>query len=132
MSKHKILIADDDPAILESLAIRLRAAGYEVVCTQDGYQAVAMAGKQWPDLLLLDIGMPAGDGFSVQERVWKMAHMQRIPVVYLTGDRSAVLENTARTLGAYTLLHKPFETAELLRVVEEAIAQGAPAPSAAE
>lgn len=126
MKAHKILIAEDDPQLRRSLGIRLRAAGYDVVEAGDGYQAVALARSQSPELLLLDVNMPAGDGFSVQERVWNIAHMRRTPVIYITGDSGQGLENEAHRLGAIAVLHKPFETEDLLTTVACALAEGTP------
>jgi len=123
MKTYKILIAEDDVNLLNSMRIRLTAEGYEVLCASDGYQAVALARKSWPDMLILDINMPAGDGFSVQDRVWNMVHLRRIPVVYVTGDRSQNVLDKAHSLGARSLLKKPFDTGELLQVVRETLEQ---------
>jgi two-component system KDP operon response regulator KdpE len=121
MKTYKILIADDEPAMVASLGIRLRAEGFDVVVAHDGYQAVALARTAWPDLLILDINMPAGDGFSVHERVWKMVHLRRTPVIYMTGDASRQLSETAHKLGATSLLRKPFHASELLQLVNETL-----------
>lgn len=123
MKTYKILVAEDDANLLNSIRIRLTSEGYEVLCAADGYQAVAMARKSWPDMLILDINMPAGDGFSVQDRVWNMVHLRRIPVVYITGDYSQHLLGMAHNLGARSLLRKPFNTSELLQAVREALEQ---------
>lgn len=123
MPARKVLVAEDDPQLLQSLSIRLRSAGYEVITASDAYQAVAQARKLWPDLLLLDVGMPGGDGFSVQERVWRMVHMRRTPVVYITGDKSHKLGDVAHRLGAVAVLHKPFETDVLLGTIAAVLAE---------
>jgi DNA-binding response OmpR family regulator len=121
MTKHKILIADDDPALLGSLAIRLRATGYEVICAQDGYQTVSAAKRECPDLILLDVNMPAGDGFTVHQRLGELEETAFTPVVYLTGSRSEDLSDTVFRMGASALVHKPFDTGELLDVIAEAL-----------
>jgi DNA-binding response OmpR family regulator len=121
MSNGRILVAEDDRQLLRSLGIRLRAAGYEVVEAQDGYQAVAFASKQVPDLLLLEVNMPAGDGFSVQKRLWKMPSLRRTPVVYITGDSAEALDTRAHEMGAVAVLRKPFETADLLATIKGAL-----------
>lgn len=123
MKTQKILVAEDDAALLNSIRIRLSSAGYEVLCANDGYQAVAMAREHRPDMLILDINMPAGDGFSVQDRVWSMVPARRTPIVYITGDHSQHLRNRANNLGARSLLRKPFDSAELLEVVRDALEQ---------
>jgi len=124
MKTYKILVAEDDAALLKSMRIRLSSEGYEVLCANDGYQAVAMAREQRPDMLILDINMPAGDGFSVQDRVWKMVHMRRVPIVYITGDRSQEMLDRAHILGARSLLRKPFDSSELLQTVRDALEPG--------
>ena len=74
--RRRILIADDDRNLLQALTVRLDAAGYDVITTQDAYQALDFARKHRPDLLLLDINMPAGSGFSVHERIAKVNVVQ--------------------------------------------------------
>ena len=64
-SKKRILIGDDDPGMRLALLIRLRANNYEVSCAGDGLSVVAEARKHRPDLILLDLGMPSGDGYTV-------------------------------------------------------------------
>lgn len=122
MKRRKILVAEDDSALLRSIRLRLESRGYEVVTAQDGYQAVALALKEGPDLLLLDINMPAGDGFSVQDRVRKMEHLRRTPIIYITGDHSQTLVDRAVGVGARSILQKPFDTAELVQTVESILA----------
>jgi len=126
---QKILIADDDRALLTSLSIRLKAEGYEVLCVQDSYSALAQARKEWPHLLILDINMPAGDGFTVHDRVNKVDHLNGIPVIYLTGERSDRVVKLAKTHQAFALIFKPFETKELLSAVRAAMTAPRPCPS---
>lgn len=118
---HKILLADDNPALLASLTVRLRGEGYEVVCASDGYQAVEQARKSCPSVALLDVNMPAGDGFTVQDRIEKMTDLVGIPVIYLTGERSDRVKFLAESHHAFAVLYKPFETDELLALVQDAI-----------
>lgn len=118
---NKILVADDDLYLLDSLSARLKAEGYQVIAVQDSYQAVDHARTGWPDLLLLDINMPAGDGFTVQDRVGNMTHMRGIPVIYLTGDKSQRVIKLAKAYHAFALLYKPFETSELLSTIADAL-----------
>ncbi len=121
MQKAKILIADDDMALVQALAIRLSEEGYEIINAQDGYFAVAQAVKEHPDLMILDINMPAGDGFTVQQRTEKVRPLVFVPVIYVTGDKSGQAKNAAKQLGAFALIHKPFEFGKLLAVVKRAL-----------
>ncbi len=84
MPKQKILIVDDDPDLKKGLNLRLRANHYDTVYASDGFSAVMMAQKERPNLIILDIGLPAGDGFVVLERLQKNATLASIPVIVLT------------------------------------------------
>lgn len=121
MTHKKILIADDNRGFLNALTIRLEATGYEVIASQDSYQALQFARENRPDLLLLDINMPAGDGFTVQERLKNIPELATIPVIYITGDTSEQTTSNARMHGAIAVFHKPFELETLLTVIEKAL-----------
>ncbi|MFG0293679.1 MAG: response regulator transcription factor [Phycisphaerales bacterium JB050] len=118
---YTILIADDDRHYLSALKVRLEGEGYTVVCAMDSYQALHQASLMKPDLMILDINMPAGDGFSVQDRLGKRKDIPSVPVIYLTGDKSERVTALARSRGAFALIFKPFQTEELLCTVREAI-----------
>lgn len=122
-----ILIADDDTALLEALRLRLEGAGYAVSTAQDGYSAMDRAAHLCPDLLILDVNMPAGDGFSVQTRMSKIDELAHTPVIYLTGSSDVTIDQSASALGAFAVIHKPFQTEDLLSTVASALAQAADA-----
>jgi len=121
MTTRKILIVDDDRDLLTALTVRIRAAGYDVVTAMDSYQAIQHARRLGPDLLILDLHMPAGDGFTVQERMQKITSLVTTPVIYLTGDKTAEARSRAEELGAFALVHKPFEHKVMLERIEDAI-----------
>ncbi len=120
----KILVADDDRRLLESLTVRLRNAGFEVRCAEDGYQAVQLANRWRPDVAILDINMPAGDGFSVHERIKSLRGgvLEGVPIIYLTGERSPRVTRSAKAHGAFALVHKPYDAASLVETVYSALA----------
>lgn len=120
-SQPIILIADDDDRVLKALMIRLGQVGFRVITATDGYNALALAAKHAPDLLVLDVNMPAGDGFSVQERLRGVPELARKPVIYVTGDKSTRLDDMAKQLGAFALLHKPFHVEDLIDKVLSAL-----------
>ena len=62
MRKPKILVVDDDPDLVKALRLRLRANNCEVITASDGYSVIAAAQKEHPDVIILDLGLPAGDG----------------------------------------------------------------------
>src|SRR5271166_6910365 len=84
MDKAKILIVDDDPDLRKALKLRLRANHYETVQASDGYSAVTVAQKERPNLIILDLGLPAGDGFVVLDRLQNNDALSSIPVIVLT------------------------------------------------
>jgi CheY-like chemotaxis protein len=69
MDQPKILIVDDDPDLRRALTIRLQANHYSTVHASDGYAAISVAQRERPDLIILDLGLPAGDGFVVMDRL---------------------------------------------------------------
>ncbi|MHC4429929.1 MAG: response regulator [Planctomycetota bacterium] len=123
MSTRKILIAEDDAQFRKEVGDFIRRNGFAVVCVEDGYQAVDFALREMPDLLVLDIHMPAGDGFSVHQRLQRHPDLAVTPVIYMTHDPSTNIEEFARRDGAYTLLHKPFDLNDLLASIRKALGE---------
>lgn len=117
MPKPKILIVDDDPDLRRALRLRLRANNYDTVHAPDGYSAVAVAQKEHPDLIVLDLGLPAGDGFVVLERLQNIDILAGIPVVVLTARDPQNNEERALRGGAAAFFQKPVDNAELLDVI---------------
>jgi DNA-binding response OmpR family regulator len=119
--KKKILIVDDERDIVKAVMIRLQGAGYEVVTAFDGAQGVFMAHKEKPDLIILDIRMPAGNGFSVAQRLKRSMHTFTIPVIFLTGSPEKNAEKKAMALGARFYIKKPYDPEELLDAIKRAL-----------
>ena len=126
--KKKVLIVDDERDIVKAVMIRLQANGYDVVTAFDGAQGVFMAHKEKPDLIILDIRMPAGDGFSVADRLKRSMHTFSIPVIFLTGSPEKNSEQRAMELGARFYIKKPYDPEELLDAVKRAIETNLPDP----
>jgi DNA-binding response OmpR family regulator len=120
MKKVKVLIADDSETLLSALRIQLEAQGFEVATCADAYTALAQARTTKPDVLVLDIRMPAGDGFSVLERMGKIPELRDLPVIYITGDQSTELDLKAERMGACGLIHKPIVFSTLLKMIDSA------------
>ena len=122
--KKKILIVEDERDIVKALTIRLQRAGYEVVTAFDGAQGIFMAHKEKPDLIILDIRMPAGNGFSVAEKLKQSVDTPAIPVIFLTGSPEKDSEKKAMALGARFYIKKPYDPEELLDAIERAVEGG--------
>jgi DNA-binding response OmpR family regulator len=134
MDKAKILIVDDDPDLRRGLNLRLRANQYETAYATDGFSAIAMAQKERPDLIILDLGLPAGDGFVVLERLQQNANLSCIPVIILTArDPQSSREKTLKA-GATAFFQKPVDNGRLLSAIRttlgtHAVWPGTGAPS---
>jgi DNA-binding response OmpR family regulator len=117
MERPKILIVDDDPDLRRAMKIRLRANHYDAVQASDGHSAIAMAQKEQPSLIILDLGLPAGDGFAVLKRLQDAGTLSRIPVIVLTGRGPQFNEQQAMQAGAAAFFQKPADDRELLEVI---------------
>jgi DNA-binding response OmpR family regulator len=131
MESPKILIVDDDPDLRQALRLRLRANRFTTVSATDGYSAIAQAYKERPNLIILDLGLPAGNGFAVLNRLREDDKLSTIPVVVLTAREPQINEARALKAGAVAFLQKPADNAELLEIIQSTLAQseGAPLPS---
>jgi len=126
MSKAKILIVDDDDNMRLALHLRLKAAGYETVFASDGLSATKVACHERPDLVLLDLGLPAGDGFVIMERFEKGEKLCSIPIIVLTAREVRVNKDKALARGAYAFFQKPADNALLMEAIERALVLTAP------
>jgi DNA-binding response OmpR family regulator len=126
----KILIVDDDRIISMALGVRLKRAGYEVSQATDGLQAMMQASRVKPDLVVLDLGLPAGGGLAVAERLRGLISSADVPIVFITGSADASTKAKARSYDPVALLEKPFGEEVLVDVVRKALgdAGGQPAP----
>ena len=114
----KILIVEDDANLSRATALRLKAAGFDVTAARDAYQAVKFARQEMPALVIMDVRMPAGDGFQVYEKLNRFSDFLT-PVVYVTGNISDADEVRARELGAVAYLRKPVDFDELIAVIRQ-------------
>jgi two-component system KDP operon response regulator KdpE len=121
MDRAKILIVDDDPDLRRALKLRLRANHYDTVQASDGYSAIAIAQKEQPDLIILDLGLPAGDGFAVLKRLQDSDPLSNIPVIILTARDP--LYNGLKTVlaGATAFFQKPADNGELLSMIRASL-----------
>jgi DNA-binding response OmpR family regulator len=118
-SPRKILIVEDDPKIALALAVRLKSAGYEATVAGDALTAVNTALRIRPDLVLLDLSLPAGHGFTVAERLQTLIPTPT-PVIFLTANKEPGLRQRAAELGAADFFEKPYEPEELLASIQRA------------
>jgi DNA-binding response OmpR family regulator len=132
MDKPKILIVDDDPDLRRGLNLRLRANHYDTAYATDGFSAIAMAQKEHPDLIILDLGLPAGDGFVVLERLQQSANLATIPVIVLTARDPQSSREKSLKAGASAFFQKPVDNGELMSAIRSTLRPawpGTPAPA---
>ncbi len=123
MRKPKILVVDDDPDLLKALRLRLRANNCDVISVSDGYSVMGAAQKEQPDVIILDLGLPAGDGFVVLERLQNSDLLSGIPVIVLTARDPQGNEQRALRAGAAAFFQKPVDNEELLNVIRISLPQ---------
>ena len=119
MTIGKILVVDDDPEILKALSLLLSANGFEVVTAMDGFQATSIAMKEQPDVILLDISMPAGDGHVVVSRLKESSKTCPIPIIIITASAEESDYEKAVEQGVDGYFKKPFDPEELIRAIHE-------------
>jgi len=126
-----ILIVDDDPNHNKFLSAWLRSAGYVPLVAVDGLQAVTIARRQRPELVLLDIGLPGGGGLSVLRRIKEMPALADIPVIILSAQDAEGNRELAAKAGALDYLQKPADLNALLVQIQGIIAKRQPHPHTA-
>jgi DNA-binding response OmpR family regulator len=124
MAKQRILVVDDDPDLVRAMRLRLRANNYEVVTATDGYSAIASAQKDRPSLIILDLGLPVGDGFVVLDRLQNSDALAGIPVIVLSARDPQTNEERALKAGAAAFFQKPADNDELMNVIRVSLSQG--------
>jgi len=120
-SRAKVLIVEDDDDLRHGLTRRLQNSGYEVVQATDGVAAISVARHERPDVVLLDLGLPAGDGLVVLERYANLPDLSTIPVVVLTGRDPRIAEPATRKFHVAAFLQKPADNKDLVEAIERAL-----------
>lgn len=120
MPIKKVLLADDDAVLVETLATVLRAKRIRVARAADAMQAVMFAVKELPDAVVLDIGMPGGTGRTALQKLHENRKTALIPVLVLTGQSDPELPAFVKSLGA-AYMHKPARPADVVQVLEEIV-----------
>ena len=121
-----LLLVEDDVRIALALRIRLESAGYVVVVAPDAVHAMDRALRHRPDVALLDVGLPGGDGFLVAERLRTSAATAATPIVFVTASKRPELRARAAAVAAFAFVEKPFSAAQMLDTLDGAVASGAP------
>jgi two-component system nitrogen regulation response regulator NtrX len=121
MPKSRILVIDDEAAIRDSLKMTLEYEGYEFVGAATGQEGLALAEREGPDLVLLDVKMPGMDGLEVLDRLRAMN--ESLPVVVISGHGTISTAVDATKKGAFDFIEKPFASERVLVVLRNALDQ---------
>ncbi|MBL0169420.1 MAG: response regulator transcription factor [Gemmatimonadaceae bacterium] len=124
MSSSRILVADDDVAVLESVTWLLKENGYDVVPANGGAQCLEALERRSPDLLLLDILMPDTDGYTLLERIKGEERWRDLPVLMLSAQPPEDASVRSLGLGASDFIRKPYRPKELLARVQAQLRMG--------
>jgi len=114
-TQKKVMIADDDPGILDAIEAMLEFGGYQVSSTPNGATLLDIK-DNFPDLLLLDIWMPGTDGRDVCKYLKAQERSKNMPIIMISA--STELERSAKEAGADDFLEKPFDMDELLQKID--------------
>lgn len=123
MDKKKILVVDDDQDLAKALRVRLRALNYATVFAIDAVSAISQAKSENPDLILLDLGLPAGDGFVVMERLNNVDSLASIPIIVLSARDAQANKERALKAGAKAFFQKPADNDELMATIQKTLAE---------
>jgi DNA-binding response OmpR family regulator len=126
----KVLLIDDDVAIQLLINSTLTRHGIEVTCADSAQAGIAAVADRVPDLILMDVGLPDGDGFALAERFRGEPALRDVPVIFLTGANTVADAEHGLDLGALDYVTKPFDFGDLYRRVRRALA--APNPTGPE
>ena len=119
-----VLIAEDEPSILESLHFILRRAGWSIASVTDGDAALQALRQSQPKVLVLDVMLPKRSGFEVLKQIRADALLHKLPVLILTAKGQAQDRRTAEELGADDFVTKPYANAEVVGAVRRLMGVG--------
>ena len=119
-----VLLVDDDDTFLLTIGVRLKSMGYTVWTAKDAVNAISAVRKNNPDIVVLDVSLPAGDGFLVAERLRNLIVSATTPIIFVTASVKAELRERAMKLGAVEFLQKPFDAVTLADAIESALSPG--------
>lgn len=120
-----ILVADDETHILNVVSLKLRNAGFKVVCARDGQEALDLAKQQTPDLLITDYHMPHLSGLELCQKLREDPELKGVPAIMLSARGYHLEPADTEKSGIDRMLSKPFSPRELLASVDEVLSKAA-------
>ena len=107
--RKKVLLIDDDAVLSRLISVRLRGAGYDVAVACDGVQSISAVRRERPDVILLDIGLPGGDGYTVLKRLKAIVHVSAVPIIVVSGRAAETDAERMLAAGADDYFQKPVD-----------------------
>ena len=123
--RPKVLIAEDEETIVESLSFLMEKEGYDVSVATDGRTAISMIALDIPDMVLLDVMMPVCDGFEVVRAVRGDSNTRQVPIMMLTAKTREVDRRKGLELGVDDFVTKPFSTRDVVSRVKALLERNA-------
>ena len=118
-----ILLVDDDPDVRLAMHVRLKANGYDTCFASDALSSISEARKQQPNVIILDLGLPSGDGFVVIQRLKRHPSLAVIPIIVVSARDVSGNQERALKAGAKVYLQKPVDNAELLAIIRQTLGE---------
>lgn len=118
---RKILVVDDDAAVRDTIKDRLAYHGWDIMIASDGQEALALAARNKPEIILLDIHMPGMDGLIALENLRSRPDLSSVPVVMVTASNRVSDITRAASCNVVDYITKPFNAAELIARVEQVL-----------
>jgi CheY-like chemotaxis protein len=118
----RVLVIDDEPSIRHILRFSLEAHGYEVIVAEDGQRGVAMARRQHPDVIVLDLMMPVMDGHTVLDVLRADEKTRYLPVVVLSALTQQAVKDRCHAQGVASFIAKPFDPSDVAAALRDALA----------
>ena len=115
----KILLVEDEKVLIETVTLRLKANGYEVISASDGFEGLEKAKKEKPDLIILDLMLPKMDGYKVCGLLKADTRYNKIPIIMFTARAQESDKKMGKEVGADAYITKPFEPQALLEKIHQ-------------
>lgn len=122
MKDRTILVADDETHILNVVSLKLRNAGFRVLCAHDGQEALELAQQEKPDLLITDYHMPHLSGLELCQKLREDASLRKMPAIMLSARGFQLEESDTAASGIVMMISKPFSPRQLLTAVDQVLA----------
>jgi len=126
MGATSILLIEDDLNVYHGIQRRLSACNYQTHYAPDAVASISQARQHHPDLILLDLGLPAGDGFVVMDRLKQIPDLSNIPIIVMSGRDRAANERRALQSGATAFLQKPVSGDVLMKTIDRCLSKSQP------